>query len=48
MGTPAACKELDNFIKNIQEKFDNWTPPRFIKDNLSKGERNVMTKNERK
>ena len=41
---PAACKELENFIDNIQEKFDNWTPPRFIKDNLYKGERNLMTK----
>jgi hypothetical protein len=42
MGTP--CKELEHFMKIIQEKFDKWTPPRFIKDNLSKGERNFMNK----
>ena len=26
----------------MQEKFDKWKPPRFIKDNLSKDERNFI------
>ena len=41
---PAACKELEDFIKNVQTRFDKWTPPRFIKDNLTKGERNFKKK----
>ena len=26
-----------NFIKTIQTNFDNWKPPRFIKDNVTRG-----------
>ena len=40
---PKACKEIENMISKLQDKFDKWTPPRFIKDNLSKGERNLLT-----
>ena len=39
---PSASIELENFIKNVQTKFDNWKPPRFIKDNVSKGERKFI------
>ena len=41
---PAASKELENFIKNIQTKFDSWKPPRFIKDNVTRGEREFIKK----
>ena len=39
---PRACKEIEELIKHMQEKFDKWKPPRFIKDNLSKDERNFI------
>ena len=39
---PKACKEIENLIAKVQESFDKWTPPRFIKDNLSKGERKFL------
>ena len=39
---PKACVELENFILKIQQKFDSWKPPRWIKDNLSKEERNFI------
>ena len=29
-------------MKNMQEKFYKWKPPRYIKDNLSKEERNLI------
>ena len=38
-----AGKEIEELIKKIQEKFDNWTPPRFIRDNLSKSERSFLS-----
>ena len=37
-----ACKEIEDLIKNLQDKFDKWTPPKYIKDNLSKEERNLI------
>ena len=39
---PSASKELENFISSIQTKFDKWTPPRFIKDNITREERNFI------
>ena len=36
---PKACVEIENFIKSLQSKFDNWKPNRWIKDNLSREER---------
>ena len=39
---PKACREIENLIAKIQEKFDKWTPPRFIKDNLTKNERQFL------
>ena len=39
---PKACVEIENFISRIQEHFDKWKPPRFICDNLSKTERNLL------
>ena len=36
---PRACKEIEELIKNMQNKFNKWKPPRYIKDNLSKEER---------
>ena len=39
---PPASKELEQFIAFLQQKFDSWKPPRFIKDNISKGERNCL------
>ena len=38
----AACIEQENFINHIQEKFYKWTPPKFIKDNITKSEQNFM------
>ena len=28
----------------MQEKFDKWKPPRYIRDNLSKAERKALVK----
>ena len=39
---PKASVEVENFITDIQHKFDNLKPPRWIKDNLSKCERNLL------
>ena len=39
---PKACKEVEDLIKSLQNKFDKWKPPRFIKDNISKEERNFL------
>ena len=39
---PRACKEIEELIKNMQERFDKWKPPRYIKDNLNKEERNLL------
>jgi hypothetical protein len=39
---PKACTEIENFISRLQEKFDSWKPPRWIKDNLTKGERKFL------
>ena len=39
---PPASKELEQFISYMQQKFDSWKPPRFVKDNLSKGERSFL------
>ena len=36
---PKASVEVENFITDLQHKFDTWKPPRWIKDNLSKKER---------
>ena len=39
---PPASKELEQFISYMQQKFDSWKPPRFIEDNLSRGERSFL------
>ena len=39
---PKASVEIENFITDLQHKFDNWKPPRWIPDNLSKKERNFL------
>ena len=39
---PRACKEVEDMISRIQEKFDEWKPPRFMKDNLSPDERKLL------
>ena len=39
---PKACAEIENMISRLQEKFDRWKPPRWIKDNLRKEERQFM------
>ena len=39
---PKACIEIENMIKRLQENFDKWKPPRFLKDNLSKKERDFL------
>ena len=39
---PKASKELEQFISHMQQQFDSWHPPRFVKDNLTKGERNFL------
>ena len=40
---PKASVEVENFITDIQHKFDRWKPPRWIKDNLSNGERALLS-----
>ena len=40
---PSACKEWENLISQIQAKFDQWKPPKFIKDNLTAPERKFLT-----
>ena len=39
---PKAGVEIEQFIKHIQTRFDRWKPPQWIKDNLSKEERNFL------
>ena len=39
---PKACKEIEDCISRVQEKFDNWNPLKFIKDNLTSNERNLI------
>ena len=39
---PNASVEVENFITDLQHKFDNWKPPRWIPDNLSKKERQFL------
>ena len=39
---PKACNEIENFVKSIQKRFDEWKPPRRIKDNLTQEERKVL------
>ena len=39
---PKACKEIENFIEKFQENFDKWTPPKYIKDNISREERKIL------
>ena len=39
---PKACKEIENFIEKMQENFDKWTPPKYIRDNLTKEERSIL------
>ena len=39
---PKACSEIENFISRLQEKFDRWKPPKYLKDNLSHGERKLL------
>ena len=36
---PKAGVEVENFIQRMQEKFNKWKPPRFVKDNLKSEER---------
>ena len=40
---PRACKEWEDLISQIQTKFDQWKPPKFIKDNLTAPERKFLT-----
>ena len=37
-----AWKEIEDLIKNLQDKFDEWTRPKYIKDNLSREERKFI------
>ena len=39
---PPACLEVENMISRIQEHFDRWKPPRHVKDNLTKAERDLL------
>ena len=39
---PKACKEVGNLISRLQENFDKWKPPKFVKDNLSQDERTFL------
>ena len=39
---PKAGIEIERMISRIQEMFDKWKPPRFIKDNLSRKEREFL------
>jgi hypothetical protein len=39
---PRACGELETFISQIQQKFDKWRPPRWLKDNLTVDERRLL------
>ena len=39
---PPACLEIENMISRIQENFDKWSPPKHIKDNLTKSERDFL------
>jgi hypothetical protein len=41
---PKACVEIEKMIARIQENFDKWNPPRFLKDNLTKEERIFLRK----
>ena len=41
---PPACCEIENMISKIQESFDKWMPPRHVKDNLTKLEREFLKK----
>ena len=36
---PKACGELERFISQVQQNFDKWRPPKWIKDNLTAEER---------
>ena len=31
-------EKIEDMISRLQEKFDEWKPPKFCKDNLSKEE----------
>ena len=44
---PRVCVKVEKFIKNMQDQFDSWKPPRWICDNLSQEERTFL-KNIRK
>ena len=44
---PRVCVKVEKFIKNMQDQFDSWKPPRWIRDNLSQEERTFL-KNIRK
>ena len=39
MAAPKACVEVE---RKIQDNFNNWKPPRWIEDNLSKEERTLL------
>ena len=39
---PPACLEIENMISRIQENFDKWSPPKNVKDNLSRDERILL------
>ena len=39
---PKACSEIENMIQKIQDQFDKWSPPHWIKDNLPRNERNFL------
>ena len=41
---PKACKEIETLIEKIQEKFDKWTPPKHIRDNITNEERKFLQK----
>lgn len=39
---PKAGCEIEKMISRVQEMFDKWKPPRFVKDNLTKDERKFI------
>jgi hypothetical protein len=40
---PKAYAGIERMISRLQEKFDQWKPSRFVKDNLSKREREFLS-----
>ena len=40
---PKAGVEIEQFIQHVQNRFDAWKPPQWIRDNLNKQERHLMS-----